>query len=431
VSIIILKSVLCGGFLLIFLSTFLPYRSNDKRIELLQVRKIPFLFSSSHLVKMVDITTSLKTKMAFIHAIGPRLVDPGAKSEVLKDLFRFSEQKNEVEEILKARLHVITSEKFTRPVSGDYAANGRGGGRGGIAGRAGGRLLGSAGRGGGRGVVPVTSSSSSAASISTSQHTAAAGNTEKADSAVGSLASSSDNNATTSTNVQHSASKIRFNAMSSPYTPMGTISEEESNTAGGAPDGEETVAHKAHAFSSGNYLSYSKYPHESSQLSVASNSNEAHDEEYGTLECASSESATYGDRSKIAVLMNGDSDKFFRGQSLQSYDDEDADAVSKSSLALGIEVGIAGLGVKQSSELPSLNQQPQQQRMDDTTPPLPVAPGSRTSSIGTMHSGTPHSSGYLSRSGTPHISPPPLLRTEEEEAEDYGFILPAPSTDLW
>lgn len=104
------------------------------------------------------ITASVKTRIAFIAEIGPRLTDPKAKSAEIVDMFRYSEEKRQVqvvisslvcvilfqvEEILKARsLTVATQSGFSRPppLSGGRGGRGRGG-RGGAGGRvaAGGR----------------------------------------------------------------------------------------------------------------------------------------------------------------------------------------------------------------------------------------------------------------------------------------------------
>lgn len=50
-----------------------------------------------------------------IHLIGPRLTDPRAKVDFFLGLFRFSEEKEKVQEVLKARTHVISSNLFRQP----------------------------------------------------------------------------------------------------------------------------------------------------------------------------------------------------------------------------------------------------------------------------------------------------------------------------
>jgi hypothetical protein len=122
--------------------------ANDERLRVLEEAKLPYLFASEQLLKMLEITTSIKTKIQMIAQIGPRLSDPRAKTQQFLDLFRYSEEKNQVEEILKARNQAILSSQFSTASSGA----GRGGaGRGSLlGGRGGGR--GGAGRGSGLGV---------------------------------------------------------------------------------------------------------------------------------------------------------------------------------------------------------------------------------------------------------------------------------------
>lgn len=64
--------------------------------------------------------------------IGPRLTDPKAKMDQFLELFRFSDEKAHVEEVLKARAAIITSTMFksTSSSGGAKAMGGRGGGRG-------------------------------------------------------------------------------------------------------------------------------------------------------------------------------------------------------------------------------------------------------------------------------------------------------------
>jgi hypothetical protein len=95
---------------------------------------------------MCAITPSLKTKMKFIRMIGPRLIDPNTKTGQFRDIFRFSEEKSEVECLLKARTDVIRASQFSM-LAGPTR---RGRGAGGQAGRF--------GRGRGVGLRPVENS---------------------------------------------------------------------------------------------------------------------------------------------------------------------------------------------------------------------------------------------------------------------------------
>lgn len=107
---------------------------------------------SDDLIKIAEVTPSLKTRKEMISMIGPRLIDPSAKVSSFTGMFRFSEDKEFVEEILKARMSAINAAKFTKSVGGGLLAGGRGGrgapGRGTAAGRG----------GAGRGTGPAASS---------------------------------------------------------------------------------------------------------------------------------------------------------------------------------------------------------------------------------------------------------------------------------
>eukprot|EP00599_Poterioochromonas_sp_BG-1_P008089 CAMPEP_0173145132 /NCGR_PEP_ID=MMETSP1105-20130129/7628_1 /TAXON_ID=2985 /ORGANISM="Ochromonas sp., Strain BG-1" /LENGTH=217 /DNA_ID=CAMNT_0014058909 /DNA_START=285 /DNA_END=938 /DNA_ORIENTATION=- len=91
---------------------------------------------------MIEVTTSIRTKIGIISLVGPRLIDPKAKIPYFTGLFRYSEEKAAVEEVLKARVHVLTTALFTRR-DGIRSFGGRGsggrhpleGGRGGHLGR--------------------------------------------------------------------------------------------------------------------------------------------------------------------------------------------------------------------------------------------------------------------------------------------------------
>jgi hypothetical protein len=76
--------------------------------------KGPYLFNSEDLAKMVEVTTSIRTKIAIIGHVGPRLVDPKAKPAYFAGLFRYAEEKSQVEEILKARTQVLASTMFSK-----------------------------------------------------------------------------------------------------------------------------------------------------------------------------------------------------------------------------------------------------------------------------------------------------------------------------
>lgn len=87
-------------------------RMNDLRLQYLEDEKTPYLFSSSQLIEILDITPSVKTRISMIQILGPRLIDPRSKVDHFLGLFRFSEEKEKVQEVLKARTHVLSSNLF-------------------------------------------------------------------------------------------------------------------------------------------------------------------------------------------------------------------------------------------------------------------------------------------------------------------------------
>ena len=72
----------------------------------------------------------MKTRLAMIVMLGPRLIDPRTKVDYFLSLFRFSEEKEKVQEVLKARTQVLSSSLFRQsglslsPVGGSYDAAG-------------------------------------------------------------------------------------------------------------------------------------------------------------------------------------------------------------------------------------------------------------------------------------------------------------------
>jgi hypothetical protein len=90
--------------------------------------------------------------------IGPRLVDPKSRANDFIGMFRYSEEKKQVEDILKARSQSLVGSVMYSPPTGANLMSGGGGGRGGGGGaganRSGGMKNGNsmAGRGPGRGM---------------------------------------------------------------------------------------------------------------------------------------------------------------------------------------------------------------------------------------------------------------------------------------
>ena len=87
-------------------------KDNEAKLDTINGFKIPYLFSSSDLIQMLNCTPSVKTKIKIIASIGPRLTDPKAKASELAELFRYVEEKQEVEEILKSRAVVLGTNAF-------------------------------------------------------------------------------------------------------------------------------------------------------------------------------------------------------------------------------------------------------------------------------------------------------------------------------
>jgi hypothetical protein len=129
--------------------------SNEMRIKTLHIMKTPYLFTSEQLIALLHITPSVKTRITFIEEIGPRLTDPKAKSTHIIELFRYSEEKRQVEEVLKTRAQTVTKQSTFSRGKSQSVLNSGGGGRGGRG--AGGRGGGRGGGGGGRGMSKAAS----------------------------------------------------------------------------------------------------------------------------------------------------------------------------------------------------------------------------------------------------------------------------------
>jgi hypothetical protein len=59
----------------------------------------------------MDLTLSVKTRIAMIQHVGPRLIDPRAKATQFVGMFRYSEEKEKVESVLKARTQAVMANK--------------------------------------------------------------------------------------------------------------------------------------------------------------------------------------------------------------------------------------------------------------------------------------------------------------------------------
>lgn len=77
----------------IILATIDGEHDNASRIRRLHDLKTPYLFTSEQLVALLEITPSIKTRIAFVDEIGPRLTNPKSLSVTICDMFRYSEDK--------------------------------------------------------------------------------------------------------------------------------------------------------------------------------------------------------------------------------------------------------------------------------------------------------------------------------------------------
>jgi hypothetical protein len=74
--------------------------SNEALLELLDTEKNQYLFYSCDLRKLIFTTESVRTKLAIIDMIAPRLSDPAEDRAFFVDCFRFCEEKEKVVDLL-------------------------------------------------------------------------------------------------------------------------------------------------------------------------------------------------------------------------------------------------------------------------------------------------------------------------------------------
>ena len=90
----------------------LHFRDNVKLLSIIEEQRKPYLFTSAQLESLVLSTTSLRTRLEIIRMIGPRLVDPYAKKDSLMAMFRFVNDKDIVEDVLKQRSNLLSITQF-------------------------------------------------------------------------------------------------------------------------------------------------------------------------------------------------------------------------------------------------------------------------------------------------------------------------------
>jgi hypothetical protein len=89
-------------------------RDNKDVLHHIETTKTPFLYASADLLAILNCVTSQKTKLAIIEHLAPRLVDPKKHQPELLEIFRFVNEKEKVESLLKARSQTISASVFRR-----------------------------------------------------------------------------------------------------------------------------------------------------------------------------------------------------------------------------------------------------------------------------------------------------------------------------
>jgi hypothetical protein len=92
----------------------LLFRDNKDVLHHIETSKTPFLYASADLLAILNCVTSQKTKLAIIEHLAPRLVDPKKHQPELLEIFRFVNEKEKVESLLKARSQTISASVFRR-----------------------------------------------------------------------------------------------------------------------------------------------------------------------------------------------------------------------------------------------------------------------------------------------------------------------------
>ena len=72
------------------------------------------MFSTSQLISILKPVSSVKTRITLVGEIGPRLIDPKEHADELLSLFRFADEKEKIEEVLKARQTTLSSSHYVK-----------------------------------------------------------------------------------------------------------------------------------------------------------------------------------------------------------------------------------------------------------------------------------------------------------------------------
>ena len=93
-------------------------------MEVIEEIKNHYYFESETVLQILHSILSVKTKLAILTALGPRIVDPRPYTQEFIDIFRYAEDKEKVEVIIKARSHALSGTLFT--TSGMHSIRDRG-----------------------------------------------------------------------------------------------------------------------------------------------------------------------------------------------------------------------------------------------------------------------------------------------------------------
>ena len=85
------------------------YSDFEVRMRVVEKEKLPYTFTSSDLLETLEAITSIKTRIAIIESLCPRLMDPKARMIPILNMFRYSEERARVESALKARSNALSS----------------------------------------------------------------------------------------------------------------------------------------------------------------------------------------------------------------------------------------------------------------------------------------------------------------------------------
>ena len=93
--------------------------------------KNPFLFHSEDLMQILGLVEASRTRMSVLQMLVPRLIDPKGSADQAQNMFRFAEEKAQVEELYKERIQIVNASMFKRvDKTNNVLAGGRGRGRG-------------------------------------------------------------------------------------------------------------------------------------------------------------------------------------------------------------------------------------------------------------------------------------------------------------